>query len=104
MHSCLCLRSLLRMDENMLDIGSISWSHVFLESESYGYFSKALSAEVESVFSHDGSVLATAFARMCALSILPLLLCFELGHDASQFPMFVPKLFCMNLTASSFDT
>src|SRR2546425_8433323 len=104
MHSCLCLRSLLRMDENMLDIGSISWSHVFLETESYCYFSKALSAEVESVLSHYGSVLAAAFAWASALSIFPLLLRFQLGHDSSQFPMFVPKLFCMNLTVSSLDT
>src|SRR5882672_6690432 len=80
MHSCLCLRSLLRMDENMLDIGSISWSHVFLESESDGYFSKALSAEVEPVLSDDGSVLAAAFARTCSLSILSLFLRFDLGH------------------------
>src|SRR5260370_2524849 len=81
-----------------------SWSHVFLESESDGYFSKALSAEVESVLSDDGSVLATAFAWTCSLSILSLFLRFDLGHEGSQFPMFVPKLFCMNLTASSFET
>src|SRR5712691_10523303 len=30
MHSCLCLRSLLRMDENMLDIGSIFFHMYFL--------------------------------------------------------------------------
>ena len=88
----------------MLDIGSISWSHVFLESESHCYFSKALSAEVESILSNDRSVLATAFARARSFSILPLLLRFELGHDGSQFPVVVPKLFCMNLTASSFET
>jgi hypothetical protein len=88
----------------MLDIGSISWSHVFFEAESDGYFSKALSAEVESVFSYDGSVLATAFAWASSLSILSLLLRFQFGHDASQFPMLVPKLLCMNLTASSLDT
>lgn len=88
----------------MLDIGSISWSHVFFESEAYGYFSKALSAEVESVFSDDGSVLAAAFAWACSFSILSLFLRFDLGHEGCQFPMFVPKLFCMNLTASSFDT
>src|SRR2546429_8673864 len=30
MHSCLCLRSLLRMDENMLEIGSILGHMYFL--------------------------------------------------------------------------
>ncbi len=104
MHSCLCLRSLLRIDENMLDIGSISWSHVFFESESYGYFSKALSAEVESVFSDDGPVLAAAFAWARSFSILSLFLCLDLGHEDSQLPTLVPKLFCMNLTASCFET
>src|SRR5207247_9184143 len=78
--------------------------HVFLESESHSYFSKALSAEVESVLPHYRSVLATALAWTSSLSILPLFLRLDLGHDGSQFPVLVAKLFCMNLTASSFET
>ncbi len=79
-------------------------SHVFLESESYRYFSKALSAEVEPVLSYDGSVLATAFAWASTLPIFPHFFRFQLGHDGSQFPTLVPKLLCMNLTASSLET
>jgi hypothetical protein len=79
-------------------------SHVLLESEAYRYFSKALSAEIESIFSDDRAVLATAFARTRSLSILPLFLRFDLGHDYSQPPTLSPKLICMNLTASSLET
>jgi hypothetical protein len=79
-------------------------SHVLLESEAYRYFSKALSAEVESIFSDYGPVLATAFARTRSFSILPRFLRLDLGHECSQLPTLSPKLFCMNLTASSLET
>jgi hypothetical protein len=79
-------------------------SHVLLESEAYRYFSKALSAEIESIFSDDGAVLAAAFAWTRSFSIFPLFLRFDLGHKCSQLPTLSPKLFCMNLTASSLET
>ena len=80
MQSCLCLLSLLRMAENMFEIGSMIWSHVLLESEADGNFSEALSAEVQPVLSDDGSVLAAAFAGSRAFAVLPDFLRFYLSH------------------------
>src|SRR5207244_12349076 len=40
MHSCLCLRSLLRMDENMLEMGSILGHMYFLKPSPTGNYLK----------------------------------------------------------------
>jgi hypothetical protein len=89
MHSCLCLRSLLRIDENMLDMGSTCVSHVLLESEPDSYLSETLSAKVEPVLSNDGSILTASLAWTRSLAILSLLLRLYLGHG-SQLAIVVP--------------
>ena len=82
MQSCLCLRSLLRIDENMLEIGSMAWSHVFLEAEADSYLSEALSTKVEAILADDWSVLAATFAWPRAFPVLSDLLRFYLGQFA----------------------
>ena len=89
MQSCLCLRSLLSMAENMFEIGSMECSHVLLESEADGDFSEALSAEVQPVLSDYGPVLAAAFARSGPFSIFPEFSRFYLRHlVVSSLPVF----------------
>src|SRR3972149_5098410 len=80
MHSCLCLRSWLSRDESMFDNGSMAGSHVFSEAQSLSYFSKALTAEVETVLSHDRTVLAASLARPAAFAEFSLFLQLDLGH------------------------
>ena len=80
MQSCLCLRSLLSMAENMFEIGSILRSHVLLESEADGDFSKALSAEVQPVLSNYRSVLAATLAWSGPFSVFSDLFRFYLSH------------------------
>ena len=69
----------------MLEIGSMAWSHVFLEAEADSYLSEALSAEVEAVLADDWSILAAAFARPRAFPVFPYFPRFYLGHLFSSF-------------------
>ena len=103
MHSCLCLRSLLSRDESMFDNGSMAGSHVFSEAQSLSYFSKALTAEVETVLSHDRTVLAASLAGPAAFAEFSLFLRLDLGHGY-QLATCVLKLLCMNAIASSLVT
>lgn len=101
MHSCLCLRSLLSKDESMFDSGSMGGSHVFSEAQSLSHFSKALTAEVETVLSHDGPALAASLAGPAAFAEFSLFLLLDLGHGNYQLTTCVLKLLCMNTIASS---
>jgi hypothetical protein len=70
------------MDENMFEIGSIfRQSHVFFESEADGYFSKTLTAKVQSILSYYWSVLAAAFAGPSAFTVFPDFLRFYFGQN-----------------------
>lgn len=68
------------MDENMFEIGSMTLSHVLFESESYSYFSEALSAEIQAILADYWSVLAAAFAWPCPFSVLSDFFRFYLSH------------------------
>src|SRR5438309_10842543 len=97
MQSCLCLRSLLRMAENMFEIGSMVWSHVLFESEADCDFSEALSAEVQPVLSDYGSILAAAFAWSRTFAVLSDFFRFYLSHFfGCQLPICVLKFSWMN--------
>ena len=80
MQSCLCLRSLLRMAENMFEIGSMESSHVLFEAEADCNLSEALSTEVQPVLSYYGSILAAPFARSRTLAVLSDFFRFYLSH------------------------
>src|SRR2546422_8537780 len=104
MHSCLCLRSLLRMDENMLEIGSILGHMYFLNPSPTATSLKHCLQKLSPYFLTMGPYWPQ---RLHGRAPFPYFLCFFaliLAMGGSQFPMFVPKLFCMNLTASSFET
>src|SRR6266849_4233632 len=103
MHSCLCLFSLLRSDENMFESGSIVFSRVLSETQALGDFSKALTAVVESVFSHDWTVLAASLAGPCTFAILSRFFRVKFCRFR-HFAICVLKLFVMKWRASSFET
>src|SRR5713226_952399 len=104
MQSCLCLRSLLSMAENMLEIGSMARSHVLLETQADRDFSEALSAEVQPILSDYGSILPAAFAWSGPFSIFSDFFRFYLGHFGFQLPTCVLKLSWMYWIASFFET
>ncbi len=75
-------------------------SHVLLESQAPGYFSKALTAVVEPILSDDGPVLAAPLARSRSLAVLSLFSRFYLGQGLCHFAISILKLFCIKSTAS----
>ena len=77
------------MAENMFEIGSMVSSHVLFESEAYGNFSEALSAEVQPVLSNYRPILASTFARSSPFSIFSHFPWFYLRHLVVSFlPVF----------------